>query len=154
MKPSAIASGYDGLAAIWNGGKFDRTNGIEQHRRAIAFCSGYGKALDVGCGSSGRIIELMLENGFDAEGLDLSDRMIEMARTRHPGTTFHQADVCEWVPVSSYDFVSAWDSIWHVPLGEHVRVLRKLMGCLNTNGVFIFTMGGLDSETQKTDHAS
>ena len=153
MKPSDIASGYDGLADIWNGDDFDRSNGIEQHRRAIAFCSAKGRALDVGCGSSGRIIELMLENGFDAEGLDLSDRMLELARARHPNTRFHQADICEWVAENSYDFVSAWDSIWHVPLSEQATVLRKLMGCLNTNGVLVFTMGGLDAESEITDSA-
>ena len=87
------------------------------------------------------------------EGLDISPRMIELARERHPEVKFHLADVCEWSPILKYDFISAWDSIWHVPLAEHQAVLRKLFGCLRPGGVCIFTMGGLNHEAEKTDSA-
>ena len=77
--------------------------------------------------------------------------MIALAKTRHPHVTFHHADVCEWVPAKPYDFISAWDSIWHVPLDRSESVLRKLCGALNPGGVFIWTTAGLDGPEEKRD---
>ena len=153
MKPSDLAKSYDQLADHWNSDAFPRANGIEQHERAIAFVGRKGRALDVGCGSSGRMIDLLQDHGFEVEGLDLSDRMIELARQRHPTVTFHHADICQWQLPSTYDFISAWDSIWHIPLAEQEPVLRKLCQGLTAGGVFIFTTGGLDAPSEKVDSA-
>lgn len=70
MTPSEIAKSYDQLAEQWNSDEFPRDNGIEQHKRAIAFLKEKRRALDIGCGSSGRIIDLLISRGFDVEGLD------------------------------------------------------------------------------------
>ncbi len=107
----------------------------------------------MGCGSSGRIIDLLRLRGFAVEGLDLSPRMIELAQQRHPQVTFHQADLCEWSAPGGYSFVSAWDSLWHVPLGQHEGVLTKLLSWLEPDGVCVFTMGGLPHAQEKTDTA-
>jgi len=96
---------------------------------------------------------LLLSHGFEVEGLDLSERMLELARQRHPDVTFHHADICRWTPDGRYDFISAWDSIWHVPMAEQAAVLDKLLGCLQPGGVCIFTIGGLDEPGEKTDAA-
>ncbi len=144
MTPQQTAASYDQLAAHWNSNEFNRENGISQHQRAFRFSSEKGPALDVGCGSSGRLIELLLEVGFNVEGLDISTEMIRLARLRHPDVLFHQADVCEWNPPHCYDFISAWDSVWHVPLDEQENVLRKLCGALNPKGILIYSTGGLD----------
>jgi trans-aconitate methyltransferase len=105
MTLSEIAKSYDQLAEEWNNDEFPRDNGIEQHKRAIAFLKEKRHALGIGCGSSGRIIDLLISRGFDVEGLD---RMIELAKQRHPNVTFHHADICEWEFSRKYDFISAW----------------------------------------------
>jgi SAM-dependent methyltransferase len=145
MSPRDVADSYDRIAEVWNGEDFRRENGIAAHERAIAFVREKGRALDVGCGSSGRFIDLLTSRGFAVEGLDLSDRMIELAKARHPGVVFHHADVREWMFPCAYDFVSGWDSVWHVPLADQERVLRKILRGLSPGGVFLFTMGGLDA---------
>jgi SAM-dependent methyltransferase len=75
-------------------------------------------ALDIGCGCSGRLIALVAGHGLAVEGLDISRRMIEHARMRHPAVTFHHADICAWQLPKQYDLISAWDSLWHVPLAD------------------------------------
>lgn len=50
-----------------------------------------------------------------------------------------------------YDFISAWDSIWHAPLAEHEGILQKLCGGLKPGGVLIFTSGGLDAPEGRTN---
>lgn len=151
MIPREVATSYDRLADRWNDESFPRSNGIHQHERAIAFLTQKRHALDIGCGCSGRIIDLLLEHGFTAEGLDISHRMIQLARQRHPTLTFHHADICEWEPPKKYDLISAWDSIWHVPLAAQEPVMRKITDALTPGGVFIFTTGGLDTPSEKMD---
>lgn len=94
MNPDDIAASYDKIASYWDGPEFNRDNGIAQHQRALQFCAGSGMALDVGCGSSGRLIDLLLGRGFTVEGLDFSAEMLRLARLRHPEVTFHRADIC------------------------------------------------------------
>ena len=144
MTSQQTAENYDKLASHWNSDEFNRSNGIEQHQRAFRFASRKETAIDVGCGSSGRIIDLMISKGFEAEGLDISPEMVRLARQRHPDVNFHLADICDWDFPKMYDFISAWDSIWHVPLEAHEAVLIKLCEGLNHGGILIFTSGGVD----------
>jgi len=153
MNPGEVARSYDQLAEQWNSDSYPRDYGVKQHERAIAFLKEKRTALDIGCGSSGRIIDLLMSHGFDVEGLDFSRRMIELARMRHPSVTFHHVDICEWAGLRKYDFISAWDSIWHLPLVNQEPVLRKIMQSLAPGGVFIFTTGGLDAPSEKVDSA-
>jgi SAM-dependent methyltransferase len=79
--------------------------------------------------------------------------MIELAGQRHPDVRFHHADICEWEFPARYDFISAWDSIWHIPLERQEPVLRKILHGLTPGGVCIFTTGGLDGPSEKVDSA-
>jgi 2-polyprenyl-3-methyl-5-hydroxy-6-metoxy-1,4-benzoquinol methylase len=144
MSPAEVAQSYDVLAPQWAGPDFHRDNGISQHLRALQFIAQSGKALDVGCGSSGRFIDLLMERGFEVEGLDISAEMIRLARQRHPQIVFHHADLVEWTPPQAYDFISAWDSVWHVPLTSQEAVWTKLLHALAPDGVLILSTGGLD----------
>ena len=151
MNPIDIGKAYNEITHLWESDKFNRNNGIEQHNRAIAFVKNRSFALDVGCGCTGRFIDLLLEAGFKPEGVDVSDKMISLATKRHPDIDFHKADICEWIPSKSYDFITAWDSIWHIPLDQQEKVITKLVSNLNTNGVLIFSCGGTDEQGEKKD---
>ena len=146
MHPNQVAESYDQIASKWTSSAFDRGNGIEQHKRALSFISGQGGvALDVGCGSNDRFQDLLRSRGFEYEGVDISIEMLRLARAGAPQLTFHHADICEWTLPRPYEFISAWDSIWHVPLAHQSSVLLKLCGGLSPGGVLIFTAGGLKS---------
>lgn len=153
MTPEQVAESYDQIADRWVGAGFNRANGIRQHELAVRFASKRGGALDVGCGCSGRIIDILLSKGFKVEGLDYSAQMLRLARQRHPGVVFHHADVCSWVLPRLFDFISAWDSIWHVPLELQSALLLKLLGSLSPGGVMIFSAGGTEVAGERTDTA-
>lgn len=89
--------------------------------------------------------------GLRLEGIDLSGRMLALARDADPDVVLHHADACAWQPPRSYRFISAWDSIWHVRLEEQRPLMLKLMHCLEVGGVLIFTAGGLDAEDAHVD---
>lgn len=151
MTPEQTALTYDKIASHWDCPAFNNQNGIWQHERALQFVSSVGDALDVGCGSNGRIINLLLNRGFRAEGLDISEEMLRRARRHHPEVRFHLADICVWEFPKRYGFISAWDSLWHVPLERQLDVLRKVLAGLVPGGVLIFTTGGVESPEEVTN---
>lgn len=151
MKPVDIGKAYDQITHLWEGSDFNRNNGIDAHRRALTFADTRGEALDIGCGCTGRFIDLLLEEGFTPEGLDISEQMLALARKRHPAISFVHADICEHDLAKGYDFITAWDSIWHIPLAQQGRVMAKIVASLNVGGVFIFSFGGTAQEGEHTD---
>ena len=151
MTPREIAQSYDRLASHWDGEAFNRKNGIAQHERAFPFAKQKRTAIDIGCGSSGRLIERLLAEGFATEGLDISPEMLRRAQRRHPQVTLHLADICKWEFPRKYDFISAWDSIWHAPLENQEAILTKLCDALEPEGILIFTTGGVDQPGTRTN---
>lgn len=151
MKPTDIGKLYDQITHLWHSDSFDKSNGIDQHHRALSFVQNRGKALDVGCGCSSRFIDLLLGAGFDVEGVDVSEQMVRLAAEKHPQITFYLQDICEWQIPHKYDFITAWDSIWHIPLDQQQMVMSKLLTSLNPNGVLLFSCGGTDQAAEHRD---
>jgi RimJ/RimL family protein N-acetyltransferase len=147
MIPEQVAASYDQIARQW----LDvSTYGFVEIERAVAFVQHKGVALDVGCGT-GRLMGLLSKHGFRTEGIDLSSAMIALARERYPEARLFHADICRWEPPRSYDLIVAWDSVWHVPLGQQEAVLMKLCRGLAAGGVLVFTTGGTDAPDEKQD---
>lgn len=152
MEPSETGAVYDRIGHHWADPSFHAANGIAAHARALAFLGARrGTALDVGCGANPRLRRWLLAEGFAVEGVDISTRMLELARQAQPELTFHQADICEWTAPQRYAFITAWDSIWHVPLDRQLGVIAKLGAALEPGGVLIFTSGGLDEPNEVTN---
>jgi len=153
MDPQLVSAAYDQIADRWLDDRFNREDGVAQHKRALSFLttSAPGAALNVGCGCNTRFNELMRQRGLSVEGLDISRRMLELARASDPSVTLYQANVCEWSPPRTYEFISAWDSLWHVPLLDQHSVMMRLMSSLVPGGVFIFSAGGTDTPGEHTD---
>jgi SAM-dependent methyltransferase len=143
VDPKIIAHSYDQLAMKWQNEPI-QSYGIAALERAIGFTTNRGSALDIGCGSQGRMIDRLLKHGFQTEGLDISAEMISLARQRHPGLTFHQADISQWCFPQPYDLIVAWDSTWHLPLQLQAPVVEKICANLTRGGVLLFTTVGFD----------
>jgi SAM-dependent methyltransferase len=143
MEPSETASHYDRVAQ-WYQNTISKDYGLAQLDRAMKFVPCKGAALDVGCGSEGRFLDALKRQGFTPEGMDISGEMVRLVRKRHPGLTFHTADICTWDLPRKYILITAWDSTFHLPLDRQESVLRKLCAGLETGGILLFTCGGMD----------
>lgn len=153
MQASAIGTAYDQLAERWLDDQFNPQDGLAAHRHALAFLppADGGWALNAGCGCSTRFHALFRDHGLQVEGVDVSARMVALARAADPTATIHHADLCTWQAPRSYRCISAWDSIWHVRLEQQRDLMLKLMGLLEPSGVLVFTAGGLDAPSEHTD---
>lgn len=142
MTPQQTGERYDRIADWWWRQPEVAGYGLAQLERALKFAKPTGEALDVGCGSEGRFIRRLLLQGYRVEGLDVASGMIGIVAKRYPECAFHVADISQWTFPKHYDFISAWDSTFHLPLELQEPVLRKMCAGLNKGGVLLFTCGG------------
>ena len=141
MKPEQLGQSYDALAGWWRDVHRDSRYGMRQLSRALEFVSQRGDALDVGCGSSSRMVNFLENSGFRVTGIDVSSEMIRLAREGSETTCFLQADICDYQLSSTYDLIVGWDSLFHLPIAEQAPVLKKLCNALNPRGVLIYSLG-------------
>ena len=86
-----------------------------RHRGRVGYFpwGGEGRLLDFGCGS-GQYVAAMAAAGWQAEGLDLSPEAVRIGR--QAGLTVHRGTLPGAdLPVQSYDVITLWHSIEHVP---------------------------------------
>jgi SAM-dependent methyltransferase len=91
-------------------------------------------ALDVGCGT-GAFSRLLAKRSDGVVALDLSPRMIEIAKERSKPDSnieFQVADATRWAfPVGAFDCVASIATLHHLPI-EHM--LLKMKGALRVGG--------------------
>jgi SAM-dependent methyltransferase len=124
-----VCAGFDrmyGRYADWAG----RDTSRRQHYLMRAARMGLlkpGDALDLGCGT-GR--------------LDMSARSLEVARRELPSVRFLEGDMATAnFPAGSFDLVTAFYSIIHLPREEHGEVLRRVAQWLRPGGGLIASLG-------------
>lgn len=114
---------------------------MSQLKKAVSYAPEGGKALDIGCGAGGRFIRLLEESSYSITGLDVSREMINLAIRSHPEHNFLYQDICTWEAEEKFDFIVAWDSIFHLPFEMQRPVISKLCRLLAKGGVLIYTFG-------------
>ena len=144
MTPKQIGQAYDQITHLWESDEFDWSNGIAQHQHALSFVISNHRALDIGCGCTNRIINLLSHQFEHVEGIDISNQMLSIARAKRPDITFHHVDFVQWQSPHHYDFISCWDAFWHIPLADQPEALTKMLDLLAPGGVCIFSFGGLE----------
>lgn len=108
-----------------------------------------GAVLELGCGV-GLPSTRRLADRFDVVGVDLSEEQLKFARRNVPGARFVQADLAalDFDP-NSFDAVTAYYSITHVPRDEHPVLFQRIRTWLKPGGLFLASLsaGGSDDWT-------
>jgi ubiquinone/menaquinone biosynthesis C-methylase UbiE len=100
----------------------------------------HGTILDVGCGS-GRDAKVFCDHGFTVTGVDLSGKLLEIAKTIAPKATFIKQDFRELqFQENSFDGIWACASLLHITHDDLSVVLKKLLLFLKPNGTFMMTV--------------
>lgn len=103
------------------------------------------RVLDLGCGTGVPTAGHLTDAGFEVVGVDLSGRMVELARKYVPGATFHQLDLADLRPggprdLGRFDAVAAFFSLLMLPRAEIPLALRTVHHLLNPGGLFVLSM--------------
>lgn len=96
-----------------------------------------GPACDIGCGP-GQVARYLFERGVAMTGIDLSNEMIQHARSLTSGVNFVQGDMRALpVPDSAWAGATAFYSLIHIPPAEMVKALSEVRRALQPGGVLL-----------------
>jgi ubiquinone/menaquinone biosynthesis C-methylase UbiE len=102
------------------------------------------RVLDVGCGA-GVPLTHFLSQRFMVTGVDLSAQQLVRARQRVPRATFLQQDMLALdVQARSFDAVTSFYSIIHVPRDRHGLALANMRRALKPGGLLLIMTGNED----------
>ena len=100
--------------------------------------------LDVGCGA-GIPVSLRLSTRFRVTGVDISDRMIELARTNVPKGRFIRSSILEVdFAESSFDAIVSYYALFHILRREQPKLFRQFYRWTKPGGLFLasYATGG------------
>ncbi len=139
-----VSAGYDamhGRYADWAGRDTSRRQRYLLRAARMGLLKP-GDALDLGCGTGRHVTAALAAAGFRVTGLDVSAGSIDAARRELPSVRFMVGDMATATfPAASFDLVTAFYSIIHLPREEHGEVLRRVAGWLRPGGGFIASLG-------------
>ncbi len=96
-------------------------------------------AMDLACGT-GILCRILQENGIEAQGMDLSSGMIDIARQGNPAICYVVADMTTYCPDASFDLVTCTgDALNHIENLEDVEtIFRNVYTYTASGGLFVF----------------
>lgn len=111
----------------------------EHQRSFVSFFEGCQRVIDLGCGY-GDFVELLVEQGIAAVGVDSDPVSAEAARARHLNIV--EQDVFAYLDQTreqSIDGVSAFHLVEHLPYEQVLRLCRLIYRALKPGGVVVFS---------------
>jgi SAM-dependent methyltransferase len=147
-RSQTVQAGYDALAPRF--GEWGAQIEGDPWERFLEELAGRlaegARVLDLGCGNGTKTARLAPR--FEVVGVDLSEEQLRLARAAVPEATFLRGDFAELdFPAGSFDGVTAFYSIVHVPRNEHPALFGKILRWLTPGGFFLASMshrGGPD----------
>jgi SAM-dependent methyltransferase len=151
LSPDETGKRYDRISDEFEKNR-SLTYGLDYLRKFLSFLPNQRNAsqpftvLDIGCGTGVPLASHLVLCGADVIGIDISAEMISKARTNVPGVSFIEGDILDVRFDRKFDGILAWDSLFHLPFEKQEQAIKKIIGMLEPNGVFLFTAGGDDGE--------
>ena len=124
----------------------DSVNMIKQRNDFVEFCSknlpSNSKTLDIGCGTGDLVLSL-LQNGFDAYGIDFSSEMIKTAKNSAqnlslPSEHFHEISFFDFDSDDRFDLISANGFIEYISFSQLEDFKKQSNELLSKEGLLVF----------------
>lgn len=105
------------------------------------------KVLEIGCGNGRDALEI-IKHTNDYLGLDISEKLIDLAKQKVPTANFIVADIENYVLPDNLDVIIAFASLIHVPKDSLKNILDQALVKLNPGGLFRLSMKAQDEYGQ------
>ena len=141
VEKESVRRGYDDLAASYARYRGDDGPGMELLGSFLDSLSDPARLLDAGCGQGSPVLSELCEFA-PAVGLDISRTQLELAGENAPSARRLQGDLAN-LPFreGSFDAVTAFHSLIHVPKGQHRTVVHEFARVLRPGGRVLLTEG-------------
>ena len=146
-----VEEGYDKMAQQYHEQRdlFDSFPELEEF--ANHFEKG-AKIIDLGCGAGVPVINFLVEKGFDVTGVDISEGMLNLAKKIFPKAKFIKMAMTDIdFPENSFDGLTAFYSIIHVPREKQADLFKRIHKILKPNGTMMISMGSEEWEGTSED---
>ena len=142
QKPYSVTETYDTLGAAYETAFNNVPAQIKTLKWLISQLSPSSKVLDLGSGTGRPTAAMLVEAGHQVTGLDISPRMIEVARERVQGATFVLGDAKTYQPREEVreklDAVTAFFSFIAAVSHDDIRSLPvRVASWLKPGGLFV-----------------
>lgn len=97
--------------------------------------------LDLGCGAGEPIARYLHDHGHPITGVDGSEKMIALCRTRFPRERWIVADMRKVALDGMFGGMVAWDSLFHLPADDQLALIERLAPWLSPGGALLFNTG-------------
>jgi len=108
---------------------------------AIACLKPGAKILDLGCGTGEPIGQYFANIGFQVTGVDVSEKMLGIAKNRCPQIKFILADMRTLDLNEKFDCIVSWHSFFHLTQNVQRVMFKIFANHLNREGLLLFTTG-------------
>jgi cyclopropane fatty-acyl-phospholipid synthase-like methyltransferase len=143
VRVRAVADAYDRAAGRWEATRGEATPALRRLLdEFLAELPPGAAVLDVGCGSGVPVARALADAGCRVTGLDVSARLLDVARRAVPSAAFVHGDMRVAEPGGPFDGLVAWDSVFHVPRADHAALFRRFRGWLRDGGLLLLALGG------------
>ena len=153
----ATRASYDSVAADY-AGRFGSELDAKPLDRALLAgfaelvqAAGAGPVADIGCGT-GRVTAHLNALGLPVFGIDLSPRMVAVARQSHPGLRFEVGSMLALhLPDDSLGGALAWYSTIHLPDGQLPEAFAEFSRVLAPTGYLLLAFQAGDEPLHRTE---
>jgi SAM-dependent methyltransferase len=115
---------YDAIADDYTR-KTDSYAPLQEREKFLSLLPSTGRILDVGCGP-GRDSTFFVSRGFSVVGIDLSEKLLSIAKERAPNATFQKQDLRKLsFPKETFNGIWANASLLHIKRFEVSGVLKR-----------------------------
>lgn len=138
--PTTLAALYDQLADTYAAGRhrFDIAPVLERFAERLPAGA---RLLDAGCGAGEPTARYFLQRGCTVTGIDISHRMLTLARQRVPEADFRPMDMRRLdFPADSFAAITAIYSVFHLPRTDHSALFAGFARVLQPGGVVLLTL--------------
>jgi ubiquinone/menaquinone biosynthesis C-methylase UbiE len=141
-----VEQSYDRMGELYhnsrNNEKFTRE--LEQFSELLPESA---QVLDAGCGVGIPASQFLVKKGFNVTGVDISKRMIELAKKNIPEARFYQKNILTLdFPDDSFDGIICVYTLWHIPRSNHPTITQNFHRMIKDNGILVINTGIYESE--------
>lgn len=134
---------YNKNALRWASTKTDSFFHEQGLRKLVDRLNEGDSVIDIGC-AYGIHAPLFLGIGrkLKYEGFDISEKMIELARSRYPQLSFQVADILDKKSLPSKKYNAFWAGavLMHIPIEQWDEMFNNIEGLVNSDGLGYFTL--------------
>lgn len=141
MSNTLVKKGYDVVSEkyIKQRDQFAEKNYLEKFTKLLS--SGQ-TILDVGCGAGLPVDKFLIDKGFTVNGIDISEKQIELARKNVPQAFYEVKDMSA---LKEYEYcvsgIVSFYAIFHIPREQHASLFKKFASFMPKGGFLMVTMG-------------